>query len=29
MPYMLLTLEVSTFSGWLNAFALCRVEREA
>ena len=24
MPYMLVTLEVSKLSGWLNAFAFCR-----
>ena len=29
MPYMLVTLEVSRLSGWLNADAPCRVEREA
>ena len=27
MSYMFLTLEVSKLSGWLNADALCRVER--
>ena len=29
MPYMVMTLEVSRLSGWLNADACCRVEREA
>ena len=28
MPYMVLTLEVSESSGWLNANAFCRVKRE-
>ena len=27
--YMLLTLDVSKLSGWLNAVADCRVQREA
>ena len=26
---MLVTLDVSKLSGWLNAFAFCRVERRA
>eukprot|EP00964_Phaeocystis_antarctica_P023617 scaffold13190_cov60-Phaeocystis_antarctica.AAC.5 len=26
MPYMVVTLEVSRLSGWLNAEALCRVK---
>eukprot|EP00964_Phaeocystis_antarctica_P001311 scaffold700_cov50-Phaeocystis_antarctica.AAC.2 len=29
MPYMVVTLDVSKLSGWLNAAALCRVERRA
>eukprot|EP00964_Phaeocystis_antarctica_P061668 scaffold36871_cov49-Phaeocystis_antarctica.AAC.3 len=29
MPYMVLTLDVSKLSGWLNADARCRVERRA
>ena len=29
MPFMLVTLDVSRLSGWLNADALCRVEKEA
>ena len=29
MPFMLVTLDVSRLSGWLNADALCRVGREA
>ena len=29
MDCMVLTLEVSRLSGWLNADALCRVKREA
>ena len=29
MPCMDVTLEVSKLSGWLNAAALCRVERDA
>ena len=29
MPYIFVTLDVSKLSGWLNADALCRVEREA
>ena len=29
MPYMSVTLDVSKLSGWLNAFANCRVERRA
>ena len=29
MPSMLVTLDVSRLSGWLNADASCRVEREA
>jgi hypothetical protein len=29
MLSMLVTLEVSRLSGWLNAYALCRVKREA
>jgi len=29
MEYMLVTLEVSKVSGWLNADAPCRVQREA
>ena len=29
MPSMLVTLDVSRLSGWLNADALCRVEKEA
>jgi len=29
MPYMLMTLDVSKLSGWLNADAPCRVEKEA
>ena len=24
MPFMVVTLEVSTLSGWLNAFTFCR-----
>eukprot|EP00964_Phaeocystis_antarctica_P112729 scaffold76843_cov96-Phaeocystis_antarctica.AAC.1 len=27
MPLMSVTLDVSKLSGWLNAFASCRVER--
>ena len=27
MPYMVVTLDVSKLSGWLNANAYCRVER--
>ena len=27
MPRMLMTLDVSKLSGWLNAFAFCRVEK--
>ena len=27
IPYMLVTLEVSKLSGWLNADALCRVSK--
>eukprot|EP00964_Phaeocystis_antarctica_P050417 scaffold29284_cov63-Phaeocystis_antarctica.AAC.2 len=26
MPYMVVTLDVSMLSGWLNAAAFCRVE---
>ena len=29
MPYMVLTLDVSKLSGWLNLYAICRVERRA
>ena len=29
MPYMVVTLDVSKLSGWLNADAYCRVERRA
>eukprot|EP00964_Phaeocystis_antarctica_P008904 scaffold4824_cov69-Phaeocystis_antarctica.AAC.2 len=29
MPYMVVTLDVSKVSGWLNADAYCRVERRA
>ena len=29
MSYMVVTLDVSKLSGWLNAFAFCRVERRA
>ncbi len=29
MDCMLVTLDVSKLSGWLNADAYCRVEREA
>ena len=29
MRYMVVTLVVSRLSGWLNADACCRVEREA
>ena len=29
MPPMLVTLDVSKLSGWLNAVACCRVERRA
>ena len=29
MPSMLVTLDVSRLSGWLNEFANCRVERRA
>ena len=29
MAAMVVTLEMSKLSGWLNAAALCRVEREA
>ena len=29
MPYMIVTLDVSKLSDWLNADAYCRVEREA
>ena len=29
MRYIVLTLDVSKLSGWLNAFAYCRVERRA
>ncbi len=29
MPFMLVTLEVSRLSGWLNADAPCQVEKEA
>ena len=29
MPIMLVTLDVLQLSGWLNAFACCRVERRA
>ena len=29
MEFMLVTLDVSKLSGWLNATACCRVEREA
>ena len=29
MPLVLMTLDVSRLSGWLNADALCRVEKEA
>ena len=29
MPYMVVTLDVSKLSGWLNADARCRVERRA
>ena len=28
MPYMVVTLEVSKLSGWLNADAYCRAEKE-
>ena len=29
MAYMVVTLDVSKLSGWLNADACCRVERRA
>ena len=29
MPFMVVTLEVSKLSGWLNAYASCRVDRRA
>ena len=29
MPYMVMTLDVSKLSGWLNFDAICRVERRA
>ena len=29
MPPMVVTLDVSKLSGWLNAYACCRVERRA
>ena len=29
MDIMFVTLDVSKFSGWLNATALCQAEREA
>ena len=29
MAFMVVTLDVSKLSGWLNAFASCRVERRA
>ena len=29
MDSMVVTLDVSKLSGWLNAYASCRVEREA
>ena len=29
MRFMVVTLDVWKLSGWLNAFALCRVERRA
>eukprot|EP00964_Phaeocystis_antarctica_P128135 scaffold91858_cov53-Phaeocystis_antarctica.AAC.2 len=29
MPYMVVTLDVSKLSGWLNAAAFCRVGRRA
>ena len=29
MPYMVVTLDVSKLSGWLNAAAFCRVESRA
>eukprot|EP00964_Phaeocystis_antarctica_P058052 scaffold34414_cov60-Phaeocystis_antarctica.AAC.7 len=29
MPNMVVTLDVSKLSGWLNAYACCRVERRA
>ena len=29
MPYMVVTLDVSKLSGWLNADAVCRAERRA
>ena len=29
MRYIFVTLDVSKLSGWLNAFAVCRVERRA
>ena len=29
MPFMFVTLDVSKLSGWLNAYAYCRVERRA
>ena len=29
MLFMVVTLDVSKLSGWLNAFAFCRVERQA
>ncbi len=29
MPLVIMTLDVSQLSGWLNADALCRVETEA
>ena len=29
MPFMVVTLDVSKLSGWLNAHAYCRVDRRA
>ena len=29
MPCMVVTLDVSKLSGWLNAYAHCRIERRA
>ena len=29
MPYMVVTLDVSKVSGWLNAYAICQARREA
>ena len=29
MPFVVMTLDVSKLSGWLNLIAVCRVERRA